>query len=49
MGFHPGGGLPPMAVNCGAPSVITDARFLMEVARPRLIAAVRGLDGVMGA
>ena len=34
VGFHPGGGLPPMSVNCGAPTVITDARFLMEVARP---------------
>lgn len=49
VGFDPGGGLPLMSVNCGAPSVITDARFLMEVARPRLIEAVRGLDGVMGA
>lgn len=49
VGFHPGGGLPPMSVNCGAPTVITDARFLMEVARPRLIEAVRGLTGVMGA
>ena len=49
VGFHPGGGLPPMAINCGAPTVITDAQFLLEVARPKLIAAVRGLDGVMGA
>ncbi|MEE7503158.1 IclR family transcriptional regulator [Methylobacterium sp. C33D] len=49
VGFHPGGGLPPMAVNCGAPTVITDARFLLEVARPKLIDAVRSLDGVMGA
>jgi hypothetical protein len=38
-----------MAVNCGAPTVITDARFLLEVARPKLIDAVRSLDGVMGA
>ncbi|MDP4024721.1 IclR family transcriptional regulator [Methylobacterium sp. NEAU 140] len=49
VGFHPGGGLPPMAVNCGAPRVVTDPGFLLEVARPKLIAAVRGLDGVMGA
>ena len=49
VGFHPGGGLPPMSVNCGAPTVITDGRFLMEVARPKLIEAVRGLEGVMGA
>jgi DNA-binding IclR family transcriptional regulator len=48
VGFHPGGGLPPMSINCGAPTVITDGRFLMEVARPKLIEAVRGLEGVMG-
>ena len=49
VGFHPGAGQPPMSINCGAPTVITDGRFLMEVARPRLIEAVRGLEGVMGA
>jgi len=49
VGFYPGGGLPAMSVNCGAPTVITDARFLMDVVRPKLIAAVRSLDGVMGA
>lgn len=49
VGFHPGAGLPPMSVSCGAPTVITDARYLMEVARPKLIEAVRGLEGVMGA
>ncbi|CAA2159283.1 hypothetical protein MBRA_04499 [Methylobacterium brachiatum] len=38
-----------MSVNCGGPTVITDARFLMDVVRPKLVAAVRGLDGVMGA
>ena len=30
-------------------TVITDARFLLDVARPKLIEAVRSLDGVMGA
>ncbi|GJD86889.1 MULTISPECIES: IclR family transcriptional regulator [Methylobacterium] len=49
VGFRPGGGLPPMSVNCGAPTIITDGRFLMDVARPKLIEAVRGLEGVMGA
>ncbi len=49
VGFHPGGGLPPMAVNCGAPTVITEPRFLMETVRPRLIEVVRSLEGVMGA
>ena len=49
VGFHPGGGLPAMAVNCGGPTVITDPRTLMEVVRPKLIEAVRDLEGVMGA
>ncbi|MEH3119125.1 MAG: IclR family transcriptional regulator [Methylorubrum populi] len=49
VGFLPGGGLPPMSVSCGAPTVITDAAFLMDVARPKLIEAVRGFEGMMGA
>lgn len=49
VGFRPGGGIPPMAVNCGAPTVITSPEFLMEQVRPRLIEMVRRLDGVMGA
>ncbi|MFG1391461.1 IclR family transcriptional regulator [Xanthobacter agilis] len=49
VGFRPGGGLPPMAINCGAPTVISEPRFLLDEVRPRLIEMVRRLDGVMGA
>lgn len=49
VGFRPGGGLEPMAINCGAPTVITSPRFLLDVARPRLVDLARSLDGVMGA
>lgn len=49
VGFRPGGGLPPMAINCGAPTVISSPAFLLEKVRPRLIDLCRGLNGVMGA
>ncbi|MFG1302927.1 IclR family transcriptional regulator [Xanthobacter autotrophicus] len=49
VGFRPGGGLPPMAINCGAPTVITAPAFLLDEVRPRLVEMVRRLDGVMGA
>ncbi len=49
VGFRPGGGLPPMAINCGAPTVISEPKFLLDEVRPRLIEMVRRLDGVMGA
>lgn len=48
VGFRPGGGLPPMSINCGAPGVILAPTFLMEEVRPRLIALAAGLEGVMG-
>jgi DNA-binding IclR family transcriptional regulator len=48
VGFRPGGGLPPMAINCGAPGVILTPDFLMDEVRPRLIALAAGLEGVMG-
>lgn len=48
VGFRPGGGLPPMSINCGAPTVILDRDFLMAEVRPRLIALAAGLEGVMG-
>jgi DNA-binding IclR family transcriptional regulator len=32
--FRPGGGLPPMAINCGALSMILDRNFLMDAVRP---------------
>lgn len=46
--FHPGGGLPPMTINCGAPTVILDPDFLLAEVRPRLIALAARLEGVMG-
>ncbi len=49
IGFRPGGGLDAMAVNCGAPTVVTDATFLLDEVRPRMIEMVRQLEGVMGA
>ncbi|MFG1270466.1 IclR family transcriptional regulator [Xanthobacter versatilis] len=49
VGFRPGRGLPPMAINCGAPTVITAPQFLLDEVRPRLVEMVRRLDGVMGA
>lgn len=47
--FDPGGGLPPMAINCGAPTQLLDPGFLMEEVRPKLIALAKSLQGVMGA
>lgn len=46
--FRPGGGLPPMAINCGAPTMIIEPEFLMQEVRPRLIALAASLEGVMG-
>ncbi|MGB0084728.1 MAG: IclR family transcriptional regulator [Rhodomicrobiaceae bacterium] len=48
VGFRPGGGLPPMAVNCGAPSMIVSPDFLLEKVRPRLISLCRKLESSMG-
>jgi DNA-binding IclR family transcriptional regulator len=49
VGFRPGGGLPPMVVNCGAPSMIVEREYLLQEVRPRLITLARRLDGSMGA
>jgi DNA-binding IclR family transcriptional regulator len=49
VGFRPGGGLPPMAVNCGAPSMVASREFLLDEVRPRLILLCRKLEGTMGA
>ena len=45
VGFHPGGGLPPMVLNCGAPTVMTPPDFLLSAVRPRLIDIARSLTG----
>jgi DNA-binding IclR family transcriptional regulator len=49
VGFRPGAGLPPMVLNCAAPSMITDSDFLLKNVRPRLTALAQSLQGVMGA
>ena len=49
VGFRPGGGMPPRAVNCGAPSMVCKPEFLLDEVRPRLISLAKRLDGSMGA
>ena len=44
----PGGGLPPMAINCGAPAYMVSKEFLLEKVRPRLIALVNQLETSLG-
>jgi DNA-binding IclR family transcriptional regulator len=45
---RPGGGLPPMAINCGAPAYMVSKEFLLEQVRPRLIALGRELETSLG-
>jgi DNA-binding IclR family transcriptional regulator len=45
---RPGGGLPPMAINCGAPAYLVSKEFLLERMRPRLIALARELETSLG-
>jgi DNA-binding IclR family transcriptional regulator len=45
---RPGGGLPPMAINCGAPAYIVSKDFLLEKVRPRLIALAHDLEVSLG-
>ncbi len=42
--FQPGGGLPPMAINCGGPSFNLSEQYLLEEVRPRLIDVVTRLE-----
>ncbi|MFG1266071.1 IclR family transcriptional regulator [Xanthobacter aminoxidans] len=49
VGFRPGAGLPPMAINCGGPTVVAPPEYLLQEVRPRLVELARKLDGVMGA
>lgn len=46
--LRPGGGMPPMAINCGGPSYTLTREFLLEEARPRLIELVRKLEASLG-
>ncbi len=45
---RPGGGLPPMAINCGAPAYMVSRDFLLEKVRPRLIALANELEASLG-
>jgi DNA-binding IclR family transcriptional regulator len=45
---RPGGGLPPMAINCGAPAYIVSKDFLLEKVRPRLIKLAHDLEVSLG-
>ena len=45
IGFHPGGGLPAMALNCGGHSFSLPREFLLGEVRPRLASVARRLEG----
>jgi DNA-binding IclR family transcriptional regulator len=45
---RPGGGLPPMPINCGAPAYMVSKEFLLEKVRPRLIALANELETSLG-
>jgi DNA-binding IclR family transcriptional regulator len=45
---RPGGGLPPMAINCGAPAYMVSKDFLLDRVRPRLIALANELETSLG-
>jgi DNA-binding IclR family transcriptional regulator len=45
---RPGGGLPPMAINCGAPAYMVSKDFLLDRVRPRLIALANELEASLG-
>jgi DNA-binding IclR family transcriptional regulator len=45
---RPGGGLPPMAINCGAPAYIVSKEFLLEKVRPRLVALAHEVEVSLG-
>jgi DNA-binding IclR family transcriptional regulator len=45
---RPGGGLPPMSINCGAPAYLASKEFLLERVRPRLIGLAAELEAALG-
>ena len=42
--FHPGGGLPAMAINCGGPSFNLSPDYLLQEVRPRLVDMVTRIE-----
>ena len=45
--FQPGGGLPPMVINCGGPSFNVSPEFLLGEVRPRLIEMVSRIEAAL--
>jgi DNA-binding IclR family transcriptional regulator len=45
--FQPGGGLPPMAINCGGPASSLSKDFLLKEVRPRLIELTGRLEAAL--
>ena len=45
---RPGGGLPPMSINCGAPAYMVAKDFLLDKVRPKLIALANELETSLG-
>jgi len=48
VGFRPGNGLPPMAINCGAPAFKVSSEYLLGEVRPRLVDLVRRIEEGLG-
>ena len=48
VGFRPGNGLPPMAINCGAPAFKVSSDYLLNEVRPKLIELVRKIEEGLG-
>lgn len=46
--LRPGGGLPPMAINCGGPAFTLSKEFLLNEVRPKLVELVRQLEASLG-
>ena len=45
--LRPGGGLPPMVINCGGPSFNVSPEFLLNEVRPRLIEMVARIEAAL--
>jgi DNA-binding IclR family transcriptional regulator len=48
VGFRPGNGLPPMAINCGAPAFKVSPEYLLNEVRPKLVDLVRKIEAGLG-
>lgn len=45
--FHPGGGLPPMAINCGGPAATLSREFLLKEVAPRLVDLTQRIEQML--